>query len=58
MSTQDNIKLRKQLESRFKRTSNWNKYHSKTRPAENGYLDFLIDPGFQALNKSTFCFII
>ena len=29
LSTQDNIKLYKQLESGFKRTVNWNKYQSK-----------------------------
>ena len=30
LSTQDNIKLLKQLESDFKRTINWNKYLPKT----------------------------
>ena len=30
LSTQYDIKLCKQLESCFKRTINWNKYHSKT----------------------------
>ena len=29
LSTQDNVKLLKQLESGFKRTINWNKYHSQ-----------------------------
>ena len=29
LSTQDNVKLLKQLESGFKRTINWNKYQSK-----------------------------
>ena len=29
LSTQDNVKLLKQLESCFKRTINWNKYQSK-----------------------------
>ena len=29
LSTQYNIKLLKQLESIFKRMTNWNKYHSK-----------------------------
>ena len=29
LSTQDNTKLLKQLESSLKRTMNWNKYHSK-----------------------------
>ena len=30
LSTQENIKLLKQLESGFKRTINWNKYLAKT----------------------------
>ena len=30
LSTQENIKLLKQLESGFKRTINWNKYQAKT----------------------------
>ena len=51
LSTQDNIKLVKQLESGFKITINWNKYHSKKRQAQNGYLDFLIDPSLQAVNR-------
>ena len=32
LSTQDNAKLLQQLKSEFKRTINWNKYHSKTEP--------------------------
>ena len=48
LSTQENIKLFKQLESGFKRTINWNKYLTKTtNQAPNRYLDFLIDPSFQ-----------
>ena len=44
LSTQDNIKLLKQLESGFKRTINWNKYLSKTtNQAQNRYLGFLIN---------------
>ena len=31
LSTQDNKKLLKQLESGFKRAINWNKYHSKSQ---------------------------
>ena len=47
-SSEENIKLLKQLESGFKRAINWNKYHSKkTSQAENRYLDILIDPSFQ-----------
>ena len=53
LSTQDNAKLLQQLKSEFKRTINWNKYHSKTEPlnAPNPYLDFLIDPSFQRINR-------
>ena len=52
LSAQDNIKLLKQLESGFKKTINWNKYLPKTtNQAQNRYLDFLIDPSFQGLNR-------
>ena len=53
LSTQDNAKLLQQLKSGFKRTIDWNKYHSKTKPlnAPNPYLDFLIDPSFQGVNS-------
>ena len=47
LSTEENIKLLKQLESVFKRTIIWNKYLLKTtNQTENRYLDFLIDPNF------------
>ena len=47
LSTQDNVKLPKQLGPGFKSTINWNKYHSKTtNQAQNRYLDFLTDPSF------------
>ena len=52
LSTQVNVKRFKQLESGFKRTINWNKYRSKVsteRP--NQYLDYLIDPSFQEVNR-------
>ena len=52
LSTQDNVKLLEQLKSGFQRTINWSKYQPKVsteRP--NQYLDFLIDPIFQGLNK-------
>ena len=51
-STQHNTKLPQQLKSRFRCTVNWNKYHSKIsieRP--NEYLDYLIDPSFQGVNR-------
>ena len=52
LSTQENIKLLKQLESGFKRTINWNKYLAKTtNQARNRYLDYLIGPSFQGVNR-------
>ena len=52
LSTQNNIKLVKQLESGFKRTINWNNYQSKmTTETQNWYLDFLIDLSFQEVNR-------
>ena len=51
-STQNNVKLFKQLESGFKITFNWNEYQSKkTNQLQNRYLDFLIDPSFQRVNR-------
>ena len=55
VSTQDNVKLLKQLESGFKRAITWNKYLSKT--SQNIYLDFLIDPSFEEVDR-LFCFVI
>ena len=52
LSTQDNTKLLQQLKSGFKRTINWNKYQSQvTLQEQNRYLDFLIDPSFQGVNR-------
>ena len=52
LSTQENIKLLKQIESSFKRTINWNKYLAQTtNQAQNIYLDYLIDPSFQGVNR-------
>ena len=52
LSTQDNIKLLKQLESDFKRTISCNKYLSKTRSEpRNRYLDFSIDGSFLGVNR-------
>ena len=51
-STLDNAKLLEQLKSGFKKTINWNKHQSKVSPErENHYLDFLIDPSFQGVNR-------
>ena len=52
MSTQDNAKLLQQFKSVFKKTINWNKYQSKvTLETLNAYLDYLVDPSFQGVNK-------
>ena len=52
MATQDNKKLLQQLKLGFKRTINWNKYQRKlSSERRNQYLDFLIDPSFQGLNR-------
>ena len=52
LSTQDNAKLLEQLKSRFKRTINCNKYQSKvSTQIQNQYLDFLIDPSSQGVNR-------
>ena len=52
LSTQDNTKLLQQLKSGFKCTINWNKYQLKvTTENHNQYLDYLIDPSFQAVNR-------
>ena len=52
LSTQDRAKLFEQLKSGFKRTINWNKYEPKvTVEQQNRYLDFLINPSFQGVNR-------
>ena len=51
-STKDNTKLLEQLKPGFKRTINWNKYQSKiSTEAQNQYLDFLINPSFNGVNR-------
>ena len=46
------MKLLKQLEFGFKRTIYWNKYLAKTTNQEqNRYLDYLVDPSFQRVNR-------
>ena len=49
LSTEGNVK---QLESGYKRTINWNKYHpeNKTCP-QNKYLNYSINPNFQGVNR-------
>ena len=50
--THDNSKLLQQLQSGFKGTINWNKYQSDPKTcAQNQYLNHLIDPSFQRVNK-------
>ena len=52
LSTQDNAKLLQQLKLGFKRTIKWNKYQLKvTIQVPNLYLDYLIDPSFQGVNR-------
>ena len=52
LSTEDNVKLFKQLESSFKRTINWNKYHSKfEKLPQNRYFNYLISQNFHRLNR-------
>ena len=50
--TEDNAKLLEQLKSGLKITINWKKYQPKvSTEIQNQYLDILIDPIFQGVNK-------
>ena len=52
LSTPDNTKLLHQLKSDFKRIVNWNKYESSVKTfAQNKYLNYLINPSFQGVNR-------
>ena len=52
LSAQDNAKILPQLKTGFKRTISWNKYQSEpTLQKQNRYLNYLIDPSFQEVNK-------
>ena len=52
LSTQDNAKLLQQLKSVFKRAINWNQYKSSIKTfAQNRYLNHLINPNFQGINR-------
>ena len=54
-SNQNNAKLLGQLKYGFKRTIKWNKYWSETSTErQNQYLDYLIDPSFQEVNRLFF----
>ena len=51
-STQYNVKLLQELKSGFKRTISWNKYQSDPKTyAQNRYLNHLVDPSFQGVNR-------
>ena len=51
-SIQDDTKLLQKLKSGFQRKINWNKHQSKLTIQEwNQYLDFLIDPSLQGVNR-------
>ena len=55
LSTEDNIKPFKQLESGFTRTINQNKYQSKlTEKTQDRFFNYLIDPTFQGGNRLSF----
>ena len=52
LSVQDNAKLLEQLKSGFKRTITCNKYEPRvTLEQQNRYLDFLINPIIQRVNR-------
>ena len=52
LSTQDNAKLLQKLKSGFKRAINLNRYQSDSKIyARNQYLNRLVDPGFQGVNR-------
>ena len=52
LSTEDNSILLQQLKSNLKRTINWNKYELSVKTfAKNRYLNYLINPSFQGLDR-------
>ena len=52
LSTQGNTKLLERLKFGFRKTIDWNKYQSKRSiDKQKPYLDYLIDPSFQGVNK-------
>ena len=52
LSTQNNAKLLQRLKSGFKRTINWNKHESSVKTfAKSRYLNYLINPSFQGVNR-------
>ena len=52
LSTKDNEKSFQQLKSGFKKTISWNKYESSIKAfAQKRYLNYLINPSFQRVNR-------
>ena len=52
LSTKENEKLLQQLKSGFKKSISWNKYESSIKTfAQNIYLNYLINPNFQGVNR-------
>ena len=52
LSTKDSEKLLQQLKSGFKKIISWNKYESNIKTfAQNRYLNYLINPSFQKVNR-------
>ena len=51
LSTKNNVKVLKQLQSDLKRIIKWNKYQSNEKKAQNQCLDYLIDPSSQGVNR-------
>ena len=52
LSTKDNEKLLQQLKPGFKETISWNKYKSSIKTfAQNRYLNYLVNPSFQGVNR-------
>ena len=52
LSTKDNEKLLQQLKSGFKKTISWNKHESSIKTfTQNRYLNYLINPSFQEVNR-------
>ena len=52
LSTKGNEKLLQQLRTGFKKTISWNKYKSSIKTfAQNRYLNYLINPSFQGVNR-------
>ena len=52
LSNQDNTKLLQELKSGFKIKISWNKYQSYPKTyAQNRFLNHLVDPSFQEVNR-------